>query len=80
VEGIAPAATAAAGAAVGLNVPLTGILTPLEDKLQSLSSKLVVSGCIGGSNAGATWASRVRTAAAEGWGGVGSAKEPDRQS
>jgi hypothetical protein len=26
-------------------VPLTGILTPLEDKLQSLSSKLVVSGC-----------------------------------
>jgi hypothetical protein len=24
-------------------VPLTGILTPLEDKLQSLSSKLVVS-------------------------------------
>lgn len=44
LEGIAPAATAAAAAAVGLNVPLTGILTPLEDKLQSLSSKLVVSG------------------------------------
>jgi hypothetical protein len=42
-EGIANAVTAAAGAAVGLNVPLTGILTPLEDKLQSLSSKLVVS-------------------------------------
>ncbi|WIA09814.1 hypothetical protein OEZ85_009189 [Tetradesmus obliquus] len=41
VEGLAPAATAAAAAAVGLHVPLTGILTPLEDKLQSLSSKLV---------------------------------------
>jgi hypothetical protein len=61
VEGIAPAVTAAAGAAVGLHVPLTGILTPLEDKLQSLSSKLVVSGSRRRSN--------VEPAAADGWGG-----------